>query len=326
MIIDEKFWEEHKHDVINVSTALSFKKIGPRFMDTWNLYFVPLFGEAICERIGKLVSPDFEDPMHMADTILTPARRALAHLTFWSFFDEMNVRITDQGFQRQESDTFKSVYKYQSDNLKQSYKNAGFNALELVLKRLDKMLADDEEWKKAPCCQYRRKHIVQCMDEVNAIYDIHSSYIIYLALRADLEMAERIKAPAILGQALYELLMKNIADGTEKLGRTTTEELRMRLSTVIVLIAVKRFIERTGTITDRGYYYVNYKPETGNNEQLSPVSAANKTIAVAQIDQDINSMTAALNWFIDNNLEEYREGNSSHIFHRDNDGKRTFFA
>lgn len=326
MIIDEKYWEEHKHDVINVSTALSFKKIGPRFSDTWNLYFVPLFGEAICKRIGKLVSPDYADAEHMADAILAPARRALAHLTFWSFFDEMNVRITDQGFQRQESDTFKSVYKYQSDNLKQSYKNAGFNALELVLKRLDKLLADDEAWKNAPCCQYRKKHIVQCMAEVDAIYDIHSSYIIYLALRSDIEMAERTKAPAILGQKLHDLLMKNIADGVEQLGDTTTEELRLRLSTVIVLTAVKRFIERTGTITDRGYYYVNYKPETGNNEQISPVSASSKAVAVAQIEQDINSMTAALNFFIDNNLQEFREGNSSHMFRRDNDGKRTFFA
>lgn len=326
MIIDEQYWEEHKHDVINVSTALSFKKIGPRFADAWNLYFVPLFGEAICKRIGKLVSPDYADAEHMADAILAPARRALAHLTFWSFFDEMNVRITDQGFQRQESDTFKSVYKYQSDNLKQSYKNAGFNALELVLKRLDKLLADDKDWKNAPCCQYRRKHIVQCMAEVDAIYDIHSSYIIYLALRSDIEMAERTKAPAILGQKLHDLLMKNIADGVEQLGDTTTEELRLRLSTVIVLTAVKRFIERTGTITDRGYYYVNYKPETGNNEQISPVSASSKAVAVAQIDQDINSMTAALNFFIDNNLQEFREGNSSHMFRRDNDHKRTFFA
>ncbi|MCQ2189701.1 MAG: hypothetical protein MJZ00_07300 [Paludibacteraceae bacterium] len=315
-IITEKIWEENKHDIINVSAALSYKKIGPRFEDTWNLFFIPLFGPDVCGLLEQSDKPE----------ILNPARRALAHLTFWNFFDEMNVRITDQGFQRQESDTLKGVFKYQSDNLKQAYKNAGFNALELLLTRLDTLCADNEMWQKAPCCQYRKKHIVQSMAEVDAVYDIHRSYIIYLALRQDIEMMERIKAPAILGKKLFDQLMENIANGEENIGDTTTKELRLRLSAVIVLMSVKRYIERTGTITDRGFYYVNYKPETGNNEQITNVSANNKAIAVAQIEQDINSLTAALNWFIDNNLSELRESDYSHTVRRDNNGKHTFFA
>ena len=323
MIITEKFWDEHKNELIKVSQALSFKNIGPRFADAWNMYFVPLFGEAICGRIADAALPDRESGLV---SVLPAARRALANLTFWTFFDEMNVRITDQGFQRQESDTFKSLYKYQSDGLKQGYKNAGFNALEQCMKQLFTLLKDDSDWVASPAYQYRRNHIVQTMEEVNAVYDIHSSYMIFLALRSDLEMVERIKAPAILGQKLFDALMTNIKDGTEELGETTTEELRLRLSTIIVLMAVKRFIERTGTITDRGFYYVNYKPETGNNENVAPASANAKAVAVAQIEQDILSMTAALDFFIDHHLHDFRCGNYTHTVHRHNDNKKTYFA
>ena len=47
-----------------------------------------------------------------------------ANLAFWNDFDEISMRITDAGFQRQKSDngeSFQQVYKYQEDNLRASF-------------------------------------------------------------------------------------------------------------------------------------------------------------------------------------------------------------
>ena len=324
MIITECFWKTNANQIVNVSVALGWNKVAPRLEEAWQAFFLPLFGEKVCDKLIEM-SED-EDAEEKEKNCILFARKALANLTLWSHFDEMNVRVTDQGFQRQESDTFKTLFKYQSDALRQNYKNTGFNALETTIIRLEALIGDTDDWLESPCHTKRKKRIVQTMEEVNRIYDIHSSFIIFLALEKDIEMIEKTRVPSILGHPLYEKLMENISSGENTIGSTTTDELRLRTGEIVSLMAICRFIERTGSITDRGFYYMTYKPETGNNEQNSPVSNNNKSVAVQQIQRDIQSLVSALDIFIDAYLPEMRKGKPSKALVRDNDRKRTYFA
>ena len=324
MIISECFWKSNANQIVNVSVALGWAKVAPRLEETWHNFFIPLFGEEVCQYL--IDKSEEEDPTPSQKNCILFARKALANLMLWSHFDEMNVRVTDQGFQRQESDTFKTLYKYQSDALRQNYKNTGFNALETTIIRLESLIGDLDIWKSSPCHTKRKKRIVQTMEEVNRVFDIHSSFIIFLALEKDIEMIERTRVPSILGHSLYEKLMENIESGENTIGQTTTDELRLRTGEIVSLMAVCRFIERTGSITDRGFYFLTYKPETGNNEQKTPVSNSTKSVTVQQIQRDIQSLISALDIFIDSYLPDLRDGKPSKALSRDNNRKRTYFA
>lgn len=324
MIIDEDFWKEKASSVINVSHALSWSKVGPRLADCYHQFFYPIVGTDLMAYLTSLVK---KENLSADETyLLFFARKALANLTFYACFDEWSVRVTDQGFQRQESDTYKSLYKYQSDQLKQNYKNIGFNALEIVVTRISAMEEVKEMWQKCPAYVERKNHIVQTMEEVNRVYDIHSSVIIFLALLKDISMVEKIEVPALLGHKLSDTLFENIKKDEQKIGSTTTEELRLRIGEIVSLMAVKRFVQRTGTITDRGVYYGTYRSEGGNPAQMEPATAEMLKITVAQIDCDVRQLTAALDGFVDANLSEFREGRQSNVLHRDNKGKKTFWA
>lgn len=317
MIISQDYWEKNAKEIINVSVALSWNKIGHRLVDTWTMYFVPMFGESVCRII--------EDEGN--DELLFHARKALCNLCFWQFFDEFSVRVTDQGFQRQESDTFKSLYKYQSDRLRANYKNAGFNALEQVIALLDSRFGDNEKYRQSPCCLKRKGCIVQGMSEVMDVFNIYESYVVYLALRPDLNIVESTVIPAMLGARLYDALAKALIDGTEKINdHATTEELRLKVGRIVVAKALLRYIERYGTVTDRGYFYPSYKAQAGGNIEVQPVDADMRQVTVNQLKDDLRAYTAMLDSFIEDYMPEYREGTPGNVLKRNNNGKKTFWA
>lgn len=325
MIIDKTFWTTSAKTVLPVSTGFSWEKVEPRLYDAWMQWFLPLFGSSICPLIEQVAAK--EEKMEQEKCLVYWSRRALCNLTLWQFFDELGVRVTDQGFQRQESDSFKSLYKYERDTLKQKYKNVGFNSLEQVIFWCSTLFEEEEAWQTAPCYLMRRYQIVQSKQDVTDVFNIHDSYLIFLAMRVDFHVVETTVIPARLGKKLYEALMKAIHEGAETINDSvTTEELRQNVAKVVVTNALLRFFERYGTLTDRGYYYANYKAVSENNIDAKPVSADMRQVTIDQLKRDLAAYEAALDVFIEEYLPDYREAAPSSVYTRDNDHKHTFFA
>lgn len=325
MIIDKTFWTTSAKSVLPVSAGFSWEKVEPRLNDAWMQWFLPLFGSSVCQLIEEVVAK--EDITEEEYYLIYWSRRALCNLCFWQFFDELGVRVTDQGFQRQESDSFKSLYKYERDTLKQNYKNTGFNSLEQVISLCSSLFKKKEVWQSSPCFIMRRKKIVQSKQDVTDVFDIHDSYLIYLALRVDFHVVETTIIPARLGNKLYEALMKAIREGAETINDSvTTEEFRQNVAKVVVTNALLRFFERYGTLTDRGYFYSNYKAVSENNMEAKPVSADMRQVTMDQIKRDLAAYEANLDAFIEEYLQDYREAAPSSVYTRDNDHKHTFFA
>ena len=132
MIFSEKKWEDSDElkKFIPVSAALSFEKVESSLNDAFNLFVVPLFGEELSKKLQSI----YDDPEAKAPELLLleECQRAIANLAFWYNYTELNIRITDQGFQRQEAENFKSTYKYQEDQLRSAFKNKGSVSLMLA--------------------------------------------------------------------------------------------------------------------------------------------------------------------------------------------------
>lgn len=108
---------------VKVNTAVSFAMMETPLNNAFNLFLKPLLGPSLSAQLVEIYNNDA--PKDTEKELLRIAQRANANLALWYEFDAISVRITDAGFQRQESEngTFKPAYKYQEDNLRQSYKN-----------------------------------------------------------------------------------------------------------------------------------------------------------------------------------------------------------
>lgn len=325
MVFSKEKWNDaaELNQFIPVSAALYFESVQSSLEDAWRLFVLPLLGEALAEEIEAYY--DDEDPTALQLKVLNECQRAVANLAFWYNFDELNIRISDQGMQRQESDgSFKQTYKYQEDQLKTSFKNKGFNALDRVIDLLDKHQKDFPLYEQSPAYASRKSSIVRSTAEVDANYFINNSHLIFLRLKPIFKSVEDTVLQPALGDALYQALTKALKDGTEVLGDTTTEEFRQRCASFVVLKSIAKLVRQTGSLTDRGLYFASIHEGDGNLS-VRPSDRETALSLAGDLEREADTRLNLLMNFIQHYLPAYYKGRQSDVLNRDNNHKRTMF-
>ena len=351
MLFTELQWKnDRKMDhFIPVSASLSWQKIKGSLARAEDDFLMPLLGEEMLEKLNEqnthIADIEDEDEKKAVVTVLECAKKAVAHLAFFSDFDALNLRITDQGFQRQQSEnqTFVSAYKYQEDALRSTFKNRGFNALDRLLSLLMKYIVYYPEFVEAPGYALRKKHIVRSVADVQQVYDINNSNIIFLRLQPIIANVEELTLQPILGNTLYEQLKAWLQQGSPEETNSGTAEpsgtagsstndnaffvsLRRQCCTVVVMAAVIRLLRTTGSITDRGMFFTREKAVSGGNTETDIPDDSRLAIIVADAERSLKGYTARLVGFIARN-GEHDAGNPIHAYDRvSNDEKRAFWA
>lgn len=322
-VFSAKNWSDSDelNKFIPVSAALSFEKVESSLEDAMRLFVLPLLGDTLTEKIVSYY--DNPDASKKQSELVVECQRAVANLAFWYNYTELNIRITDQGMQRQESEgSFKQTYKYQEDQLRQGFKNKGFNALDRIIDFLDRNVDDFSEYKDSPAYTCRQKAIVRSTAEVDNIYFINNSHLVFLRMKPILKVVEETELQPLLGTELYNLLLAALTEEKETIGETTVEELRRRCAQFVIFRTIAELIRTTGSLTDRGLYFTQFLPGDGNMS-VSPADRETALSMVADIDRRANSYSALLLRFVENKLPEYFKGRQSQVLHRDNNHKRT---
>ena len=216
MLFSKEKWDNGKQisPFVPVSSSLSFQKMQAPLDGAEQQFLRPLVGDAMTDRIQS-VCDNMPEGDVLAPQLLQIARRAVANLAFWHDFDALNLRITDQGFQRQGSGDWQGAYKYQEDNLRATFKNRGFNALDFLLDFLDDHLDVYPEYKQSKCYTDRSCAIVRSPREANQFVFINSSHIVFMRLQTEFRTVEEYDLCAILGEDLYKRLRRWL-DGSEE--------------------------------------------------------------------------------------------------------------
>ena len=325
MVFSKEKWNDaaELNQFIPVSAALYFESVQSSLEDAWRLFVLPLLGEALAEEIVAYYVD--EDPTALQLKVLNECQRAVANLAFWYNFDELNVRISDQGMQRQESEgSFKNTYKYQEDQLKTSFKNKGFNALDRVIDLLDKHQKDFPLYEESPAYATRKSSIVRSTAEVDANYFINNSHLIFLRLKPIFKSVEDTVLQPALGDALYQALTKALKDGTAELGDTTTEEFRQRCASFVVMKSIAKLVRQTGSLTDRGLYFASIHEGDGNLS-VRPSDRETALSLAGELEREADTRLNLLMKFIQFYLPDFYKGRQSDVLNRDNNHKRTVF-
>ncbi len=330
MLFSQDHWQSGRQisPFVPVSSSLSFAKMQAPLDSAEQQFLAPLLGDAMLARLQQLAD-SLPDGDLLAPQLVQTARRAVANLAFWHDFDALNLRISDQGFQRQGSADWQGVYKYQEDRMREAFKNRGFNALDYLLEFLDDHIADYPEFRQSPCWHDRSRAIVRSPREANQFVFINSSHIVFMRLQGEFRTVEEYDLQSVLGAALYKRLRQWLNGGEEFPVDDcvcSLDQFRLACADYVVKKSAARLLRQTGSLTERGLYFsATAASGSYGNDTLSPASDRQIGDRCALADLDAHRAEASLRSFLNNYMSTVA-GNRSSGPIRDNDSHTAFFA
>lgn len=310
---------------VNVSAALSFKKMENPLNNAFQMFLVPILGLPMVDRLIEIYETGGTSKEDAE--LLRLCQYATANIAFWYDFDSISVRITDAGFQRQtsENNTFSPAYKYQEDRLRKGFKNKGFNMLDQVIDYLFEHIDSFSEFSFSQTYRIQVSAIVKTTKEVDDVFYINNSRLIFLRLQNHIRFVEEMYLKPAIGEKLYDNLLMWLADKKNDTD-LVIEQLRKHCLRYVVSLAVKRALSETGYLTDRGMYFTTIDNDKHGNEKKQPVETERLAVMIQNLQCDADMYRDALARFIKKEYEEYYVGSASDVFKRDNDNKKSFWA
>jgi hypothetical protein len=205
----------------------------------------------MCDTVQDIYSGAPEIEYDTDPELLELVQRANALLAFWYSYDEINVMIGSAGVKLRESEKSRLPFKYQEESLKRGWKNKGFNALDDVLRFLERHIGNYPEYRQSENFIRSESDIVRCTSDVDRYYFINASRLTYLRLQPHFATVENTVIAPRLGAIFPELKAALTQEEPEEKYIT----LRDALVPVVVFYGVKRLIMETGDLTDRGLYF-----------------------------------------------------------------------
>lgn len=326
--------------VMNLSQAVSFDRLSQHIRNAEISYILPLLGADTYDELSvyhadtskfKIKNPDFAfspgtqeegvtDSDYMHAVLLWYTQHAILNIAYNIGFEVLNAYISDGGFKRQESETTKTLFKYQEDNLKRYFMRTGMDSLDMMLTTLEQHIDFFEAFK--PYLQNLKGRIFKGTSEFDQHYNIRGSRIVFLRLRQYIRKVEEID----MEQAIGRDNMKTIIDG---LAQENPDEKYTKLLPYLrppmAYLATAHLMEDTGAeIEERGLYFTGMRSIAESGLELP--TDENRVLELIERNRKIaNDYMARLLRFMGKegwDVSNERPG----VIRRDNQNKKTFWA
>lgn len=234
---------------IPVQSSTAFLDVQAHLKSAFEMFIRPLLGQAMTARLIEIYY--MTGPSDIQKLLVETAQRANANLAWWNSFDELQISFDGSGMHRLESETQKSLYKYQDTSLRTSFREKGFSAIDDLLRIMETYPDSFQQFKDSEYYTLMQGELVRSTDEVQQFYHINSSRVIFLRLKSHLKIvSETIIRPRMA--TVYDALIAAMKSGTMSAAQV---QLRGALVPVVVFKAVARLIGETGSISDRGLFF-----------------------------------------------------------------------
>lgn len=313
---------------VQTSAALTFEKCQSAFADAEEIYLQKVLGAQLMARLQGIY--DSNERSDDEQRLLTLAQRAEANLALYTQFDEFQLRLTDAGLQRQDSDTFKQAYRYQEKLVKQNYRNKGLNALDAIIEFLQVRETDFPEWKESELSICRRLSIVRTASEVNDVYYIENSNIIFLRLLPEIKNFEQLELVKVIGQELYNIFKMSLLNGWQYINNDESlmlvEQFRLECGRFIIAKAMASLFRTTGSLTDRGLYFDSQRNSSVDPNESVPANSTQSHEFASMMEQRAKRYEISLESSIELFMPQFFHGHESDATRRCNDEKKTYWA
>ena len=321
---------EEIREFIPVSVSSDFDSFAPHIANAGRDYLIPVIGKAMYDELVEFY--EATTPDHPTDVQLNTAellnlvQSAVIHLACWIGFDLLNAHISDAGFKRLESDTIKSMFKYQEDSLKAYFRTNGFNAIDTVLSYLEDNISDFNEFKLSQEYAALKASFIPDTDSFNSIIFINRSRLTFMRMTQHMRLVEDTDIATILGPVAYAKVKDEMVKDAPA---ANVAKLIPYIQKPIAYLASAMLMEESGAdLTDNGLYFTATMPRIGNDTQRQPSSPDRISALVTRNRNFGNAYLDQLRSYLVVNASDWPDVTTStgKLFRRDNLMKKTFWA
>lgn len=317
-----------------VSVANSFNKIKPYIESSERKFIKDLLGYKTYTELVKYYAAESssgsygssEEDRNAYKDLLALTQKALINLAYLHGYAILSVQVTNGGFSRVESDSVKGLYKYQEEELKELFKNDGFNGLDDLLEYLEENIEYFADFADSDNRLVNRKNIIPDTKTFNSIYDIGGSRLVFLLLKRFRQQTEDFIIKKVLGPVLYGFVKTELAKN-EPHARVVA--LLPYLQKPVVYYSVGAGIEEIGlNVTDKMVYFESQQHTLFNSTVKTPAIADQLALIKTKANRNGDKYLEDLKDFLIDNATTYPEysGQQGTIFKRDNTNKKTYVA
>ena len=333
--------DEELRYVKQFSKGFSFERLADHVANAERNFLYPLLGKELYSKLAeyhagsdfKIKDPFFnadfsgelfeevkEDKKQMAYAILLwYSQHAIVHLGIYLGFDVLNSVSTDAGFKKGNNEH--GLFKYQENNLKDYYKDTGFNGLDRALEIIEMYIDEFTEFKDILTAL--KSSIIPDTKTFNGLYYINNSRLIFMRLVPYMETILNLEIAPIMGldnlQYLKDELKKEEPSAKAK-------AVLLYVQNPLAYLATVSLMEETGAeLTDRGLYFKGMQAGYGGPdvnvptpvERLLPIINRNRLAA--------HNLLDFLRSYMVRSWDGYAPAPPGY-HNRDNSGKKTFFS
>lgn len=308
-------------EFIPINALANFNTLSPYITEVEMRYLIPITGIELFNELDSLT-----DPNATQKTLIVYLRSALANLTMYAGFDMLNVQFDETGFSRATAD--KTLYRYQEENLKNMFREKGFDFIDLALEFIYSNIASFEKFKTSAYYTKQQDSFFTSAMQFNAIYNINNSRLVYLKIAAYLDRVIDFEIIPAMGIELFSRMRNEMKKEGEK-----DEKLMALIPYVrkpLAFLAIKAGItELNYNITDRGLI-IEKQTAIGNSHietnvaDMAVIDSIYKT--ATQLGESYLNMLVK---FLTTNRIDYpeytQEITTTNPYRRDNTNKKTLW-
>lgn len=281
------------------AASYDYKRVYPLLEDTEQLFLLPLLGDSLYRKLEN----------DRLDKELEMCRKAVANIMAYRYFTLLNTQIVPGGFVRLSGEGTATLYKYQEEELKQTFRRDGFDALDLIAVYFLNHLEDFPEFRVSVFYTEGRGEIVPDRFVFSRYYK-PVGYVVFEYLRPFIRRAEELDVSRIVD---LEVLRSGL------LGNNLSERDKRLLELVrplVVYLTVAYAVEDMGVnITDAGVWMENRIAGDGLPEKQS--------LNVQEAEAIAGKYRKLAERYMDE-VQRYVSGSGRvDVLERDNKGKKT---
>jgi hypothetical protein len=323
---------------ISVNASIAYKSISPYIESAERDFIKPLLGsDQYQELLSYYDDPSSWDPGEGSASagnlalLLKMVQRPLINIAYWRGFPMLSVNLGDSGAFRTEREGQKPLFQYQEENLKNSFKQDGFNSLDNLLEFLEEKINDFPKFKDSDNYTVFKSKFIRTAPEFNLIYNIGSSRLVFLRLQPFIDQVNDFEIIPALGRSFFDEIKAIMVSGADLLD--LQKQLIDLIKKVQAFMSVSRGITELGiNITDKGLFFDTTQSTGTNIRNQSVIPDNHLDMLRRNADNTGKAYMQYLLDFLHTNILDfptyaefsgYNQGENLNPLHRDNRNKKT---
>lgn len=270
-------------EFVGVSEAFSLPQLVPHINRVTRKHIIPNLTQSYWDAfVSKLNGTGLDSPVE--EELLYYLRTIQANAGLLAALPSLNVRISDAGVMKIETDRESPAYKYQLAQLMQQLEAAAEEGISDMFTVLENNTDVFTEWAGSAAATVYLSSFIQGVPQVQRYTDIGFNRLVFRSLRPHLDAAEQNMA-GILGNSLYNQIKQDLPEGLA--GHFA--QVHLRAIPCLVHSAMAAWVPHaSASISESGisFRYLHEENATHNSEKPDPavldaIVASHKRSAVA---------------------------------------------